>query len=42
MERRKPIAANVMTSELPPKLINGSGMPVVGINPETTDMLNNP
>src|SRR5437879_3118299 len=39
---RMPSDASELTSELPPELIMGSGMPLVGIMPSTTLMFMNP
>src|SRR5579864_9560298 len=37
--RRMPTAMSFSTSDDPPKLMNGSGTPVIGSDPETTPML---
>src|SRR5205823_7965882 len=39
--RRIPMPTRLMTSEDPPLLTNGNGIPFVGINPSTTLMLMN-
>ena len=36
---RKPMLKRFMTSEVPPKLINARGVPLLGSNPETTLIL---
>ncbi len=39
IDRRIPTAAKLTTSDDPPSLTNGSGMPVMGISTTTTLML---